>query len=91
MLVLTRRKGESIIVGDDIEIFVLDVSGDAVRIGIKAPKEVSIHRREIYEAIQEENIAAARAAAEMAQQLKNISLLPLDHKKEGGKRRERDK
>lgn len=90
MLVLTRRKGESIVVGDDIEIRVLEVSGDAVRIGIKAPKEVPVHRREIYEAILEENIAAARAAAEMSRQLKNISLLSLDHKEEGRKRRERD-
>lgn len=75
MLILTRRKGESIVVGDDIEIRVLEVSGDAVRIGIKAPQEVPIHRREIYEAIQEENIAAARAAAEMSRQLKKMPFL----------------
>lgn len=76
MLVLTRRKGEGIIIGDDIEIRVLNVSGDAVRIGIRAPVQVSVHRHEIYKAIQEENIAAARAAAVMSQQLKEIPVVP---------------
>lgn len=80
MLVLTRRKGESIIVGDDIEIYVLQVAGEAARIGIKAPPDVSIYRREIYEAIQEENIAAARAAAAMSRQLKEKSFLTSEKK-----------
>ncbi|NLJ56751.1 MAG: carbon storage regulator CsrA [Firmicutes bacterium] len=86
MLILTRRKGESIIVGDDIEIFVLEVSGNTVRLGVEAPREVSVHRREIYEAIQQENIAAARAAAAMSRQLKEISFsLPPKEEKERGK------
>jgi len=72
MLVLTRKKGQSIMLGDGIEISVVEVNGDAVRIGIKAPKELTIYRREIYEAIQEENIRASRAALEMAGKLKNI-------------------
>ena len=72
MLVLTRKKGQSIMLGDGIEISVVEVNGDAVRIGIKAPRELTIYRREIYEAIQEENIRAARAALEMAGKLKNI-------------------
>ena len=72
MLVLTRRKGQSIVLGDNIEISVVEVSGDAVRLGIKAPKEVSIYRREIYEAICEENISAARAAGEMKQKIKKL-------------------
>lgn len=90
MLILTRRRGESIIIGDDIEIHVLDLGGDIVHIGIEAPREIPVHRREIYEAIQEENIAAARAAAEMARQLKgmDLSLLPLEHR---GSRGEGDK
>lgn len=87
MLILTRRRGESIVIGDDIEIHVLEVSGDAIRIGIEAPREIPVHRREIYDAIQEENIAAARAAAEMSRQLRDmdIPLLPLeqDGDKEG--------
>lgn len=80
MLVLTRRRGESIVIGDNIEIHVLEISSDAVRIGIKAPQEVSIYRREIYEEILEENIAAARAAAKMSRQLENISLLSLEQR-----------
>lgn len=76
MLVLTRRKGQSIVLGDNIEISVVEVNGDAVRIGIKAPKEISVYRREIYDAICEENISAARAAAEMAQKLKKMPFSP---------------
>ena len=63
MLVLSRRKDETIMVGDDIEISIVDIKGDTVRLGIAAPKSVSVHRKEIYEAIQAENIAAARPEA----------------------------
>ena len=48
MLALTRRKDESIIIGDDIEIKILEISGDKVRIGIEAPREIAIHRQEVY-------------------------------------------
>ena len=54
MLVLSRQKDESIIIGDDIEITIVDVRGDKVRLGITAPKHISVHRREVYEAIQRE-------------------------------------
>ncbi len=60
MLVLSRRKDETIMIGDSIEITIVDVKGDTVRIGINAPREVSVHRKEIYEAIQAENISAAK-------------------------------
>lgn len=59
MLVLTRKRNESIVVGDNIEITVVDIQGDQVRIGINAPKSVSIHRKEIYLEIQTENKKAA--------------------------------
>ena len=59
MLVLTRKKDQSIVVGDSIEITVLEIQGDQVRIGISAPKNVSIHRKEVYLEIQEENRRAA--------------------------------
>jgi carbon storage regulator len=59
MLVLTRKKDQSIIVGDDIEITIIDIQGDQVRLGINAPKNVSIHRKEIYTEIQNENKKAA--------------------------------
>jgi carbon storage regulator len=54
MLVLSRQKDESIIIGDDVEVIIVDVRGDKVRLGITAPKEVSVHRKEVYEAIQRE-------------------------------------
>ncbi len=55
MLVLSRQKDQSIKIGDNIEIVVVDIRGDQVRLGITAPPEVSIHRREVYDAIQKEN------------------------------------
>lgn len=54
MLILTRRVGESLIIGDDVVINVLGVKGNQVRIGVDAPKEVSVHREEIYDRIQAE-------------------------------------
>jgi carbon storage regulator len=60
MLVLSRRRDESIMIGDDVEITVVDIRGDAVRIGITAPRSVAVYRKEIYEAIQRENLAAAQ-------------------------------
>lgn len=58
MLALTRKKGESIIINDDIEVVILSVSGEQVKLGIVAPKEIPVHRKEIYELIQKENEAA---------------------------------
>lgn len=57
MLVLSRQKDESIIIGDDVEITIVDVRGDKVRLGINAPRNISVHRKEIYEAIQREKEA----------------------------------
>ena len=62
MLALSRKKGESIIIGDHIEIVVLSISGDQVKLGIAAPKSITINRKEIYEQIQAENRKAAVAA-----------------------------
>lgn len=56
MLILTRRVGESLMVGDDVTITVLGVKGNQVRIGVNAPKEVSVHREEIYQRIQKEKL-----------------------------------
>ena len=58
MLVLTRKVHQSIFIGDQIEVVVLEVRGEQVRIGIRAPKDVSVHRKEIYEQILEENQTA---------------------------------
>ncbi len=54
MLVLSRQKDESIIIGDDVEVTIVDIRGDKVRLGITAPKNITVHRREVYEAIQRE-------------------------------------
>jgi carbon storage regulator len=54
MLVLSRQKDESIMIGDDVEITIVDVRGDKVRLGIAAPREIAVHRREVYDAIQRE-------------------------------------
>lgn len=63
MLVLTRRANESIMIGDDIVITVLDVRGDQIRIGINAPRSVAVHREEVYAELQAENQAAASPSA----------------------------
>jgi carbon storage regulator len=60
MLVLSRQRDESIIIGDNIVVTVVDVRGDKVRLGIEAPREVSVHRREVYDAIQRENKQASQ-------------------------------
>jgi carbon storage regulator len=59
MLILARKVNESIIIGDKVEVSVVDIKGDQVKLGIKAPKDVKVYRLEVYEAIQEENKAAA--------------------------------
>ncbi len=59
MLVLTRKVEESIIIGDNIEVKILGVSGKSVKIGITAPRELPVYRKEVYEAIKRENEAAA--------------------------------
>ena len=60
MLVLSRHRDESIIIGDDIVLTVVDIRGDKVRLGIEAPQDIPVHRREVYEAIQRENSRAAQ-------------------------------
>jgi len=54
MLVLSRQKDESIMIGDDVEVIIVDVRGDKVRLGITAPRSIPVHRREVYDAIQRE-------------------------------------
>ena len=60
MLVLSRQRDESIIIGDNIVITIVDIRGDKVRLGIQAPKEIPVHRQEVYEAIQRENRKASQ-------------------------------
>ncbi|HMV42178.1 MAG TPA: carbon storage regulator CsrA [Leptospiraceae bacterium] len=62
MLVLARRLNQSIIIGNDIEVVIVDIKGDQVKIGIKAPKNVSVHRAEVHQEIQAENIQAVNVS-----------------------------
>ena len=64
MLVLSRQRDETIMIGDDIEITVVDIRGDKVRLGIDAPQSIPVHRQEVYEAIQRENRKAAQTEPE---------------------------
>ena len=67
MLVLSRKRDEKIIIGDSITLMVIEIRGDKVRLGIDAPKEITVHRQEVYEAIQRErNMHAAEADSEPA-------------------------
>lgn len=59
MLVLTRRAGESVMIGDDVVITVLEARGDVIRLGIQAPRDVQVHREEVYRELREANRAAA--------------------------------
>ncbi len=62
MLVLTRKPGETVMLGEDIQVKIVSVDGDQVKIGIEAPRALKIYRREVYEAIQKENEAALEAS-----------------------------
>jgi carbon storage regulator len=73
MLVLSRQRDESIIIGDNIVVTIVDVRGDKVRLGIEAPREVSVHRREVYEAIQRENQQAAKIRPDDARRVPDNS------------------
>ena len=77
MLVLTRKKDQTLVIGDHIEITVLDIQGDQIRLGVDAPKSIKIYRKELYLEIQEENKNAAKPSAKIApEHLKNLLNLP---------------
>lgn len=71
MLILTRKLGESIKIGDDINITLLDIKGKYIRIGIEAPRDVAVHRQEVYQLIQEQNIEAAQHEDHKTQEIWN--------------------
>ena len=73
MLVLSRQRDETVVIGDDIEIKIVDIRGDKVRLGITAPPHISVHRKEVYEAIKRENRQAAQLKTD---DLKNVPTKP---------------
>lgn len=70
MLVLSRQRDESIMIGDDVEIIIVDVRGDKVRLGITAPKDIPVHRREIYDAIKKEKAEGTESEKQKASDIK---------------------
>jgi carbon storage regulator len=72
MLILARKINESIMIGDQIEVSVVDIKGDQVKIGISAPRQVKVFRREVYRLIQEENRQAALASPELLPTLEGL-------------------
>lgn len=72
MLILTRRAGETLMIGDDVSITVLGVKGNQVRIGVNAPKNISVHREEIYQRIQREKSQQAGAPTSIEEDEDNI-------------------
>jgi carbon storage regulator len=67
MLVLSRKKNESIVINDDITIVVVEIRGDKVRLGVEAPKEVPVHRNEVYEAIRRNQEQSAKGSTETSE------------------------
>lgn len=72
MLVLTRKRGQTIVIGNDIFITVVEIDGDKVKLGIEAPKDISVYRKEIFEAIAAENRSAAGALPEQVSELARL-------------------
>lgn len=73
MLVLSRQRDESIMIGDNIVVTIVDIRGDKVRLGINAPSEVPVHRQEVYEAIQRENLQASALQPDDTQELGKLA------------------
>lgn len=76
MLVLSRKINEKIVIGDMIEVSVLELTRDRVKLGISAPKKISVHRKEVYELIQEENIQASQAATQDMKKIMELMRKP---------------
>ncbi len=72
MLVFTRKKGESLVIGNEIEVTILNIGSGGVKVGINAPRHISVHRHEVYEAIQRENMAASKSQLPSTDVLKKL-------------------
>jgi carbon storage regulator len=76
MLVLSRQRDESIVIGDNIVITIVDIRGDKVRLGIQAPVEIPVHRQEVYDAIQRENKQATQSGGAKSEPVSSESVPP---------------
>ena len=76
MLVFTRKKDESLVIGTDIEVTILSIGSGNVKVGINAPRHISVHRHEVYEAIKRENLAAAQSQVPKTDIFKNLFKSP---------------
>lgn len=72
MLVFTRKKGESLVIGNEIEVTILNIGSGGIKVGITAPRHISVHRQEVYEAIRRENMAASKSQIPSLDVLKNL-------------------
>jgi carbon storage regulator len=72
VLVFTRKKGESLIIGNEIEVTILNIGSGGIKVGITAPRHISVHRQEVYEAIRRENMAASKSQIPSLDVLKNL-------------------
>jgi carbon storage regulator len=72
MLVFTRKKGESLVIGNEIEVTILSVGTGNVKVGISAPRHISVHRHEVFEAIKRENVAASKSQIPKPDMLKRL-------------------
>ena len=72
MLVFTRKKDESLVIGNEIEVTILSIGSGNVKVGITAPRHISVHRQEVFEAIKRENLAAAKSQIPKADLLKKL-------------------
>lgn len=90
MLVLTRRAGESIVIGDDVRVVVLDVRGETVRLGIEAPRSVQVHRAEIYAEVQAANAAALARGGDLGPLTGHLAALALPGARRSSARPARD-
>ena len=86
MLVLSRQRDETIMIGDDIEITVVDIRGDKVRLGISAPTRIAVHRKEVYEAIRRENEQASRLKGDLSAMTQGLGAGPPRNRRTGAAR-----
>ncbi|HKT01385.1 MAG TPA: carbon storage regulator CsrA [Rugosimonospora sp.] len=78
MLVLTRRAGESVMIGDDVVVTVLEIRGDVIRLGIAAPRSIQVHREEVYRELKAANLQAASPSDQAVRALAKLLRSPVD-------------